>query len=372
MLYRTLGNEKVSILGFGCMRFPEINGEIDEEKSMKMIRYAIDNGINYIDTAYPYHGGKSEPFVAKALSDGYRDKVHLATKLPVWLCKKEEDFDKYLNEQLNNLNTDHIDFYMLHAMNKKRWEKLKKLNIFDFLERAKKEGKIKYFGFSFHDDLDVFKDIIDGYDWSFCQIQYNYLDEYNQAGKEGLEYAKSKGIDVIVMEPLRGGKLAVNPPKKVKDILNDFNENRTPVEWALKWVWNHSEVSLLLSGMSTMEQVKENIKLADSGKINNLNKKEIDVINQVKETYNNLKQVDCTKCNYCMPCPVGVDIPKNFEIYNDAYKFNRIEENIKRYNDLKDTEKASNCIKCGKCEESCPQQIEIREKLEKVAELFGN
>ena len=274
MLYRKFGktNEMVSALGFGCMRLPILPGgdqsKIDYDKATKLVRFAIDEGVNYIDTAYPYHGtgmgggGASELFVAKALKDGYREKVKLATKLPSWLIKTREDMDKYLNEQLQRLETDSIDFYLIHALNADTWAVLKNLGISEFLDSAIKDGRIKYAGFSFHDKLPLFKEIVDYYDWSFCQIQYNYLDENFQAGTEGLKYASKKGLGVTIMEPLRGGKLAANLPKEALDVFDKAEIKRTPVDWALSWVWNHPEVSVVLSGMNEMNQIVENIKTA--------------------------------------------------------------------------------------------------------------
>ena len=336
MEYRTLGktNEKVSALGFGCMRLPIINGDttkIDEEKATEMIRHAIDEGVNYIDTAYPYHGtgmgngGESEPFVGRALKNGYREKVNLATKLPSWLIKTREDMDKYLNEQLKRLQTDRIDFYLVHALNKDAWENLKKLGISEFLDSAIKDGRIRYAGFSFHDKLDVFKEIVDYYDWSFCQIQYNYLDEDFQAGTEGLQYAANKGLGVVIMEPLRGGKIVRNLPEAVMNTFDKAEDKKSPAEWALRWVWNHPEVSVVLSGMSTMDNVTENLKTASVAAPNSLTEKELEILNEVKKVFNDRIKVNCTACEYCMPCPVGVNIPKNFTTseLDNGYKIRR-------------------------------------------------
>lgn len=372
MQYRKFGSYdfSVSVLGFGCMRLPILNGSdsnINEEEAIKMIRFAIDNGVNYIDTAYPYHKKQSEVLVGKALLDGYRERVKLATKLPCWLINTYEDFDKYLSEQLNKLQTDHIDMYLLHALGKDDWEKMKKLNIFKFLEEEVSKGRIRYPGFSFHDELPVFKEIVDSYDWAFCQIQYNYMDENYQAGTEGLEYAASKGLAVIVMEPLRGGKLAQEPPFEVQTIWNESKVKRTPAEWALRWIWNRKEVTTVLSGMSTMDQVVENIRIADSALVDSLNENELHLVNRIKEKYKTLTKVNCTGCNYCMPCPSGVNIPRNFSLYNDVFIYNHLNDSQRVYNNIFSEEnRASACIECGKCEEACPQNISIREHLKNV------
>ena len=324
MHYRKFGNLdfQASILGFGCMRLPLLedgdSSHIDEPEAISMIRYAIDNGVNYIDTAYPYHQGKSEFLVGKALQNGYRDKLKLATKLPVSRCQSYEDFDRFLNEQLDKLATDHIDFYLLHGLSKNTWEKAKKLGIELFLKKALADGRIRYAGFSFHDEFKVFKEIVDAYPWTFCQIQYNYMDTEFQAGTKGLKYAAEKGLAVIIMEPIKGGKLAKKPPQSIIELWDQSAVKRTPVEWALSWVWNHPEVSLLLSGMSTSDQVKENLRLASSAQPNALSSEELLLITQVKKQYQSLTKVDCTACGYCQPCHSGVNIPRNFSLYNDA------------------------------------------------------
>lgn len=386
MLYRTLGktNEKVSALGFGCMRLPIIDGDptkIDDEKAIKMVRHAIDEGVNYVDTAYPYHGngmgnggGESEPFVARALKDGYREKVNIATKLPSWLIKTREDMDKYLNEQLERLETDKIDFYLVHALNKGSWENLKKLGIDEFLDSAIKDGRIRYAGFSFHDKLEVFKDIVDYYDWSFCQIQYNYLDENFQAGTEGLQYAANKGLGVVIMEPLRGGKIVKNLPETVMNAFDEAEIKRSPAEWALRWVWNHPEVSVVLSGMNIMDNVTENIKTASEAAPNSLTEKELGIMNNVKKVFKERIKVNCTGCEYCMPCPAGVNIPKNFTYYNEYSLFvtPETEKELKnRYSSVESNERADKCVECGKCEGHCPQSIKIRQELKNVTALFA-
>jgi len=376
MLYRKLGktDEEVSILGFGCMRLPITNNDpakIDEKEAIKQIRYAIDNGVNYIDTAYPYHEGASEFLVEKALRDGYRERVKLATKLPSWLIKSREDMDKYLNEQLQKLQTDHIDFYLLHALNKEDWENLKKHNVFEFLDKAIEDGRIKYAGFSFHDELPLFKEIVDAYDWTFCQIQYNFIDENYQAGTKGLKYASQKGLAVIIMEPLRGGNLARVVPDDVKKLWNKAHIKRSPAQWGFRFLWNHPEITVVLSGMEKMDHIKENIRESNNGYANSLTEKELQLINEVKEIYISRIKVDCTNCRYCMPCPFGVNIPKNFKYLNMASIYSDVKKQEKKYvNHLNKNEKASNCRKCGKCEEACPQNIKIRNMLEEVVKTF--
>lgn len=376
MQYRKFGkhNIKVSALGFGCMRLPFLNGDdsqINEEYSIKQIRYAIDNGVNYIDTAYPYHKGKSEIVVGKALKDGYRNKVYLATKSPVWLVKTFEDFHKYLDEQLEKLHTDHIDMYLMHALSSERWENLKRLNVFKFIEEAKSMGKIKYAGFSFHDELPLFKEIIDSYDWDFCQIQYNYMDTEYQAGTEGLKYAAAKNMAVVIMEPLQGGKLAKNPPEEIKSIWGKSDIKRTPAEWALKWVWNHPEVSLLLSGMGDMAQVEENIKISNDALPGSMSKSELKLVEDAKNKYFDLVKVRCTGCNYCMPCPFGVEIPRNFTLLNMSSMYNDIENSKKAYISMIEKSRANFCKECGVCETKCPQNLPIRRHLKEVHISLG-
>jgi hypothetical protein len=369
----------VSVLGFGCMRLPVIDNDptnIDEKKAIHMIRHAIEAGVNYVDTAYPYHGtgftsgGASEPFVAKALKDGYRKRVNLATKLPSWLIKTRADMDKYLNEQLARLETDTIDFYLVHSLNAGTWPVLKEAGISEFLDQAIKDGRIKYAGFSFHDQIGLFKEIVDYYDWSFCLIQYNYLDEDYQAGKEGLEYAAKKGLGIAVMEPLRGGNL-VNLPKEAQTIIERADVKRTPVEWALRWVWNHPEVSTVLSGMNTMEHVVENLKVAQEAQGNSLTAKEAAMIDEIKELFKARIKVNCTGCGYCMPCPEGINIPACFSTYNDYWVFDGAPKAKKMYVLWsKVAAFASKCVECGRCESHCPQGIAIRKELRNVKELF--
>jgi predicted aldo/keto reductase-like oxidoreductase len=376
MKYRNFGklDFKPSALGFGTMRLPTIDGNsanIDEAQATEMLHYAIDQGVNYIDTAYVYHKGQSEVFLGKALKNGLREKVKLADKLSGWLINTHADLDHFLNEQLQKLQTDHIDFYLLHALTKERWQRLYQLDIIPWAEKAIKDGKIGHLGFSFHDNLDVFKEIIDAYDkWTFCQIQYNLLDVNFQAGEEGLKYAVDKGLTVVIMEPLKGGYLA-NPPPTITKLWGQAENKRTPASWALSWLWNQPEVSLVLSGMSTLQQVKENCEAADNFETGSLNSNELLLIKKVQEEYQNLSAIPCTGCNYCQPCPKGVRIPKIFEIFNEYTLTQDLQKARESYQKLGEQERASNCISCGQCGRLCPQSIKISEKLKEIDSLLG-
>ncbi len=379
MLYRELPKtkESLSILGFGCMRLPGKQIKPDEDKSIELIRDAINKGINYFDTAWPYHNGKSEVILGKALNNGFREKVKIADKLPPWLCHEEKDMDFYLNEQLKRLGVDYIDYYLLHALDGETWDRLKGINVIDFMERAKKTGKIKNAGFSFHGDREDFKKIIDAYDWDFCQIQFNILDDKNQAGIEGLEYAYSKNIGVIIMEPLRGGILAGKLPKEIEKLYNNAKNKRTNVEWALRWIWDHPGVITVLSGMNTLDQLEENVKIASEAKANSLTHDEKDLINEVAAKFMELMRVPCTGCQYCMPCPKNVNIPSAFSFYNQKYLFkNGFMSRILYFmqnTDLGSGRKsslASQCVNCGLCLKHCPQKIEIPSELKKVKKSF--
>lgn len=377
MRYRTFGrlDWKPSALGFGTMRLPVVGenpSDIDEGLAIDMLRTGIDGGVNYIDTAYPYHGGRSEVLVGKALQEGYRAKVHLATKMPSWLINSQADMTRYLEEQLQRLQTDHIDFYLLHALNAERWHNLQKNDVLEWARQRIREGRIGFLGFSFHDTSEVFHEIVDAYqDWTFCQIQYNFLDEEMQAGTDGLLYAASKGLGIVVMEPLRGGKLAV-PNPEISALWNSASLRRTPAEWALDWVWNHPEVSLLLSGMSTPEQVRQNLDSADRSAAGMLSPDELRLISQVRDAYQALIRVPCTACNYCMPCPNGVSIPDMFQLINEGSMFGNWNAQHKRYIKMKEQgSSAESCINCGLCEDKCPQHIAIRDALKEVAEELG-
>jgi hypothetical protein len=376
MNYRKFGKDKdkVSILGFGCMRLPVVDNKyenINEAEATMMLRYAIDKGVNYIDTAYPYHGGNSETFLGKALKNGYRDKVFIATKSPSWLIEKHEDLDRFLDEQLLKLQTDYIDYYLLHALNKKYWNNYLKLNVFDFVNRALKSGKIRNIGFSFHDEYEVFEEIINYYKWDFCQIQLNYYDEDYQAGLKGLKLAGSKGIDVVIMEPLRGGRLATNVPNEVQEVFDSSKSFHSAAGWALRYLWNYDEVKVILSGMNNYEHIDDNIDEASIAKVNMLGDEEKSIIKKVKDIYKSRIKVDCTNCKYCMPCPHGVNIPGCFELYNNASVFDAFEQYKKWYRlGMKPEEWASCCQECGLCESKCPQNIEIINELKRVAEYF--
>lgn len=396
MKYRKFGSLdwNVSVLGFGAMRFPlDEKSRIMEEEAINMIRYAIDHGVNYIDTAYPYHGGNSESIVGKALQDGYREKVVLTTKSPLWLIQKDRQFDRYLTRQIKRLQTN-PDIYLFHGMNQSRFNLVKNLNLIDKMESARDEGLFKYIGFSFHDSYEVFKDILDFYPWDCCQIQYNYLDINYQAGKKGVQYAGKKKVALIIMEPIRGGKLAVpeetmGSKPEIKQVIENSKVKRTMADWALQFVWSHPEVSVVLSGMSTMQQVIENVNSAERSGVDSLTEQELETIKQLRDAYRKLEVVSCTSCGYCLPCPNGVAIPNNLRLLNEiAYwgdkQRNRIgnfynqmtksaEDARSKMEEGEDFEGAASlCTQCGECLEKCPQQINIPEMMEKVKAIFEN
>jgi predicted aldo/keto reductase-like oxidoreductase len=362
----------LSVLGLGAMRLPQMpDGRIDRTAATELVRRAIDGGINYVDTAYVYHGGESEPFLGEALGDGYRDRVNIATKLPVWAVESREDMDRYLDEQRARLRTDRIDFYLLHGLNRDAWERVSSIGVLEFLDSAIADGRIGHAAFSFHDDFEAFVPIVDAFDWTFAQVQYNYMDVHYQGGVEAVRYAADRGLGVVVMEPLRGGALARSIPG-LASVWATSGRARTPAEWGLAWLWDQPEVTVVLSGMSSSSQVDENLASADRARPHSLSGNERAVYDEVSALYRDRVRVDCTRCGYCQPCPSGVDIPECFGFYNDAFVFGdpaaaRSGYHIfERYGGG-----ASQCAECGECEERCPQRIEIRKHLKAVAELFG-
>ena len=377
---------EVSALGFGCMRLPRrrINRlRAVTEESVRIIRHGIDLGINYIDTAYPYHLGDSERIVGQALQDGYRERVHLTTKLFMPLVRQAGDFDRYLNRQLEKLGTDYLDLYLFHALNGGEFEKVKQLGLIKKMEEAQRQGRIRHIGFSFHDTLPVFKEIIDHYDWDMAQIQYNYMDTSIQAGTEGLAYAHSKGTAVVIMEPVKGGRLA-NPPAEALDIMRAAGSRHTPVDWALQFLWNRPEVSVVLSGMSNQQMVDENCASADRSGVGSLSQKEEEVVARLAEAYRSSILVPCTACEYCMPCPAGVNIPQNFAILNNVSMersrlrrwqvrrgYSRLVDSKEKLDKENPNGNASLRVACGACLEKCPQQINIPDELVKVHAILG-
>lgn len=367
MNYRTFGKtgKKVSALGFGMMRLPLLQeGEpssIDKKQALRMVEEALAGGVNYFDTAWPYHGGFSETFVGEALKGNH--DVYIADKAPVWEINSHEDFERVLDEQLRKLQRDHIDFYLLHALSQERWDNVKKINLLEAVERAKQAGKIGHIGFSFHDKKEVFLDILHHFSWDFCQMQMNYVDVDYQATLDGVRQAGAKGMGVVIMEPLRGGKLAT-PPQRVLDVLGG---DRSPVQWALDFLWSQPEVSLLLSGMSHMDHVKDNVKYASESSVGKLSEKEMATLEEASHIYQRMSKVPCTHCDYCMPCPFGLDIPEIFEIYN-ATALESKEKMKERYEKLE--KRASDCTECGACFPQCPQFIPIPEDMKQITDYF--
>ena len=375
MQYRPFGklDFRVSALGFGCMRLPVLNGDnaqIDESEALHMLRHAIDCGVNYVDTAYGYHRHNSERFVGRALQDGYRQKVALATKLPSWLVKEQADFERLFTEQLEKLQTDHIDFYLLHALGAMSWHTLRDLGVLDWVEKTRASGRIHHIGFSFHDTFDAFKEIVDAYDgWDFAQIQYNYMDINEQAGTAGLQYAAQRGMGMVIMEPLLGGRL-VRPPEAVQALWDSAPIRRSPADWALQWLWNQPEVSVVLSGMSTFRQVEENLVSAEASATSQLSSAELALVEQVRAKTQELCAVPCTHCDYCQPCPNKVNIPLLFELYNNASMYNILEESRREYARMPMEERADMCLDCDECEDKCPQHIPVSAWMPKVHEAL--
>ena len=370
MEYRKMKHgEKVSLLGFGCMRFPmKADGSIDEEQAREMMELAIQQGVNYIDTAYPYHNGDSEPFVGRVLKNYDRSSLYLATKLPMFKIKELREAEAIFEEQLMRLDTDYFDFYLLHAMDKERWEIVKQQHIMEYLEEQQRNGRIKNLGFSFHDEYKVFEDIINYRDWDFCQIQYNYIDRDIQAGDKGYELCKEKGVPMVVMEPIKGGNLALLPV----DIAQEFKKERpndSVSSWALRWVGSHDNVRVILSGMSGMDQVKDNLKTFSSFEA--LSDREKELVAHVADRIHSRTRNGCTGCQYCMPCPFGINIPGNFKLWNEYARYGNATSIKTKLAGMKEEEKAQFCKKCGRCEELCPQHITIRKDLDKLHEELG-
>ncbi|PWR69885.1 aldo/keto reductase [Methanospirillum stamsii] len=377
MQYRTVpkNGDSLSALGFGAMRLPTRRGHVDEERATRLIRTAIDQGVNYLDTAFSYHGGESEKILGRILKDGYREKVKLATKLPPWNVHTREDMDKVLSIQLKRLQTENIDYYLLHSLNAASWKKFTDLGVFEFLESARDAGLITNIGFSFHGDRKTFREIIDAYDWTFCQIQYNFLDEENQAGKEGLLYAASKNVAVMVMEPLRGGSLAGKIPKEARNHYERSGRPWSAAAWGLSYVWNHPEVTVVLSGMNDEAHLAENIAICEMATPGFLSGKDIGVINDVRDSFLQKMKIGCTGCSYCMPCPFGVNIPMCFYYYN---QYHMLEEKImtrgfyslQLMGGMGSPAHASLCRECGRCVSNCPQNIDIPKELKNVSKTM--
>ncbi len=360
---------KISILGYGCMRFTQNAGKIDINKAEKEIMEAYNSGVNYYDTAYVYPG--SEEALGKILEKNQiRDKVNIATKLPHYLIKKSDSIEKYFLEQLKRLRTNYVDYYLMHMLTDiKTWDKLKSLGIIEWIKEKKESGAIRQIGFSYHGNSEMFCELIDVYDWDFCQIQYNYMDENTQAGRKGLQYAESKNIPVIIMEPLRGGRLVNNLPKEALKVFEEYEVKRSPAEWAFRWLWNQPEVTTVLSGMNSIEMIKENVRIASEVQVNEFKEKDQELLKNVSKAINSKMKVGCTGCRYCMPCPQNVDIPGTFAAYNRKYsdgKMTALKEYFMCTAMRKNSSSASNCIECGKCEKHCPQHIEIRKELKKA------
>ena len=373
MQYRKFGKTgfDVSALSFGCMRLPLKNdGTINESEAIAMIRYAIDNGVNYFDTAYGYHGGKSEVVLGKALKDGYREKVKISTKLPMWVVEKTEDYDKFLNESISRLGIDYIDFYLFHGIGKGSINKLNELKLLDKMDSAIAAGKIKHACFSFHDDYDALKEVVSMYDnWSLVMAQFNYMDKHNQATENGVKYAYDKGLAVVAMEPCFGGRLA-NLPAEALSVLNEIGNKKTPVQWAFDWIWDYPEVSTVLSGMSNMQQLKDNLVYAENCKPGNMSEEDFNVISKIEEAIKTVPQVPCTECKYCS-CPQGVNIISNIKILNDALKFGIVGASRSYFMFTKEEERAAKCTGCGVCEESCPQKIKIGEEMARLVSFLA-
>lgn len=365
MEYRNFKETKASLLGYGCMRFPtQSDGKIDHTRSFKLLDTAYDAGVNYYDTAYPYHSGESELVVGEWQKTKPRENLLIATKYPSWELKQASDIEKTLNEQLSKLQTSYIDFYLLHALTAERWAKYKEVGIFSIMDGLKAKGTVRKMGFSFHDDYEVFEEIMNAYPWDFCQIQLNYMDDNYQAGLKGCALAKKLSIPVIVMEPVKGGSLA-NPPEEVSANFKSLHADWTAASWALRWCAEQENVTVILSGMTTEEQVTDNLKTFSN--IIPFTAADHDAIKDAAVMYRKRILVACTACQYCMPCPAGVSIPSVFSIYNDASIYQNNKGGKQRYDDMEDGSRADACIECGACMEHCPQALKIPAFMKEIA-----
>lgn len=373
MNYRT--DDNLSILGFGCMRFPKKGAGFDYEEIEKELRYAVDNGVNYFDMAYIYPGIE-EAFGQVLSKCGFRDKLNIATKLPHYMMKDVEEMQKHFDEQLRRLKTDHVDYYLMHMLpDLKTWKDLVDRGAVKWLEGLKKDGKIRKIGFSFHGNTNLFLELLNAYDWDFCQVQYNYVDETSQAGRRGVEEAYKKGIPVIIMEPLKGGRLVNNLPKEVYKTFEGSGRNYSPAEWGLRWLWDQPGISVILSGMNSMDQVSENIRIASEVTEGSMTEEDQAVIEKARSIINEKIKVPCTGCAYCMPCPFGVDIPGSFHCLNTSYTDNYVvgmREYLMCTAFKRQASNASLCRECGRCEQHCPQHIKIPKELKGVKRRFEN